>query len=638
MFPTGTAENRKMNAMPSNKTIKKRKKQELAFEYLIPSVLMAGWVPLIMRFNLYSSHLTGYDWFPDSDKQLDTFLRYKQWAVVVLACICILILIIRKYYYYRTLSKEKFMIPAGIFGIFVLLSAIFGKHPLLAFAGGNIIFQSALAWLGFLVICYYTYDTIISMDHLLWFLRWSEWFILAELLIATFQGFGMDLLRTQVGKLLYYPVAHWGDWDMLHVRATDTEAYGTLFNVDYVSMYLAVLVPIFIGLIIVEKKLWRKLLNAGLCALSLFVGLHGAASWLIGIGGALAVGAFVLCSRRRKSMLICCAAAAALFLGGLAAINKVPVLKEKTVAFLGLAGEDDYVPVEKVYTGKTGIEYTMKDGRKFKVSYDLSDNDKKLTPEVKTEDGQVLTPVLQDEATQTYVFSEEGWSDLAVRVTTKSYTHSVDIIAANGVLTYTKDDKKGYLYINPVQKKIKLPTNEPVEVAHVFPDRLFTGRGRIYNKSLPLLRHTLFIGAGANNFIIIYPQWDYIGKTYLGQDFNTYDTKPHSLYLQTWIEEGFIAFAALMVFFFWYLVDSIRLYRKTLWMDYYDKTKPEEDRKKAVALSVVGFAIFIGVVGYLIVGLANDSTICTAPVCWTLLGAGWAVNKLTKANAKTLAK
>ena len=80
-----------------------------------------------------------------------------------------------------------------------------------------------------------------------------------------------------------------------------------------------------------------------------------------------------------------------------------------------------------------------------------------------------------------------------------------------------------------------------------------------------------------------------------------------------WIQEGFIAFAALMVFSAWYVCDCIKKYRKVT----------REDHS-----GIIGIAIMTGVIGYLIAVIANDSTICTAPVFWTVLGLGWGIDSL----------
>ena len=85
-----------------------------------------------------------------------------------------------------------------------------------------------------------------------------------------------------------------------------------------------------------------------------------------------------------------------------------------------------------------------------------------------------------------------------------------------------------------------------------------------------------------------------------------------------------------MVFFFWYLFQSLRIYRKAVFKDAYTGTLTEAELKDKLALARMGFGISVGVLAYLIVVLANDSTICTGPVFWTILGAGWGVNALVR--------
>ena len=127
----------------------------------------------------------------------------------------------------------------------------------------------------------------------------------------------------------------------------------------------------------------------------------------------------------------------------------------------------------------------------------------------------------------------------------------------------------------------------------------------------------MLIGAGADNYIMVYPQRDYIlnGYSLWERNSNTLNVKPHCFYLQVWIQEGFIALVAIMVFFAWYLLQSMKLY--------YQVKKDDE-------LGVLGYATFLGILAYLIAVLANDSTICTAPVFWAVLGLGWGINTLRR--------
>lgn len=122
----------------------------------------------------------------------------------------------------------------------------------------------------------------------------------------------------------------------------------------------------------------------------------------------------------------------------------------------------------------------------------------------------------------------------------------------------------------------------------------------------------VFMGAGANSYLFEYPQNDYISQAYV-YGFNSYGVKAHSWYLQQWVETGLIGTLSLIIFLCWYVVRSIRIYRR---VDLHE------------SISWVGFGIFAAVLVYLLVAIVNDSNVCTAPVFWGMLGLGLAVNRM----------
>lgn len=46
------------------------------------------------------------------------------------------------------------------------------------------------------------------------------------------------------------------------------------------------------------------------------------------------------------------------------------------------------------------------------------------------------------------------------------------------------------------------------------------------------------------------------------------------------------------------------------------------------SLVLIGFGIYVGTVAYMIVAMANDGNVTTAPVFWCVLGLGMAVNRM----------
>jgi hypothetical protein len=139
---------------------------------------------------------------------------------------------------------------------------------------------------------------------------------------------------------------------------------------------------------------------------------------------------------------------------------------------------------------------------------------------------------------------------------------------------------------------------------------LATNRGYIWSRTLPLLRNSLLLGVGRDNFVYSFPNDDYVGKVNCGFD-GQIVTKPHNMYLQIAVEDGIPACLILIVL---YVLLGIRTFRGCF------------VKGKLTTRQLVGIAIFCGLTGYMVAGLANDSSICVAPVFWTLFGLGYAVN------------
>ncbi len=167
-----------------------------------------------------------------------------------------------------------------------------------------------------------------------------------------------------------------------------------------------------------------------------------------------------------------------------------------------------------------------------------------------------------------------------------------------------------YYYLNNELNQVKA---RKVENAGLFDDGFLSGRGGIWNRSLPLLKRHILLGAGANAFVMEYPQEDFVSLNYLyGWDYTEYNVKAHSLYLGNMIENGIVGTLFLVGFFVLYLISGVRKYcRKSM----------VSSAGGGTYVYYVKFGLFLGCVGYMISGFINDSNVCTAPVFWAFLGA-----------------
>lgn len=107
---------------------------------------------------------------------------------------------------------------------------------------------------------------------------------------------------------------------------------------------------------------------------------------------------------------------------------------------------------------------------------------------------------------------------------------------------------------------------------------------------------------------------DYVGK--VNSEFNAQlITKPHNMYLQIWTQDGMLACLALIAL---YVMLVIATWGNCM------------NAEKKTWLQKTAMAIFCGASGYMVVGLANDSSVCVAPLFWILMGLGFAVNHMIK--------
>lgn len=68
-----------------------------------------------------------------------------------------------------------------------------------------------------------------------------------------------------------------------------------------------------------------------------------------------------------------------------------------------------------------------------------------------------------------------------------------------------------------------------------------------------------------------------------------------------------------------YLIDCYKAYHKSSYSTFTEQ---------------MGVLILVGTLGYMISGMINDSTITVAPLFWTLLGVGFACNRMVKESVE----
>ncbi len=588
------------------------KKESITF--WLPIVLILAVVPLITIIHMYDNGISGEAWAGKSGETADFFLYYKSRILMILGLVITVLLGTRLMQGDKGCFLEKnawiHLIPVGVFATFSLVSALFSTHIKEAFWGGYEQFEGVLVILVYVVSFLLVYGYVKKEEVIVFLLNALIIGSLIVSVLGVFQAFKLDWIQSDWARGLLTPeLAGRGDFN-IKLNFERGMAYSTLHNPNYVGSYVAVALPLTVMLAFWAKSYMFRILAAGSCVCQLIM-LYASQSLTgcIGVAGAAAALIVFLIPYARKHIGISVAAAAVMIAWIVVLFIAKPGLLDK---FLHDDGDRTAYTIQSIQTKKNSFEIETGSGRKVVGrfasgdtvrSFELTDAKGKKLSTQKGEDGVVtLTEKGYEKiqfagvALQTSKDEKDVMESLQVRADGKKW----NFVKKEGKLRYYNETGK----LDKIRKVDSVGFKNNYDFA--------TRRGYIWSRTFPLLPATAFFGIGQDNFIYEFPNDDYVGK--VNCSFNgEIITKPHNMYLQIWTQDGMFACLALIAL---YLMLAVSTFRLCL------------NGEKKTWLQKVSIAIMCSASGYMIVGLANDSTICVAPVFWVLMALGLAVNRM----------
>lgn len=585
-------------------------KSKASNKALIPIILLMGFIPLIVHMYQYNANLSQFDWFPSgSDGQVDFFFGWKMIAIIIVGIVMVGILLYRYLKKKETLRFENAFYCLFFYGLFVAMSALFSGYKYWVVRGTYELLEPVWCVCAYILVCYYAYQYVREERQLKTVLFWSGIGVAIVTVIGVFQYWGMDFFRGTLGKHLITNPSYWDQLDSINFAVPERVAYTTLYNQNFLSFYFGILIPLVFCLIIATKKWWGRIL---LCILEVgclicLKGCNSDSGWMALLAGC-AIAAFVLLSRKKKTLLV----GVGILVAGCIAfgwmVTNTSTGQRILSTIIGTYHLEENVRLDGITTGDEYAELDI-DGNKLRVSYTLDENHN-LQMFCKDDNDAQLPLELVDSDTFKYQIDDTRFANITVQPMWYGNDTMAIVVSIDGQdWSFTQVDGEGYYYYNLAGKMMKY---QNVKSADIFREDAFSLRGRIWNLTIPLLGKHILIGSGANTFMFEYPQNDYIFHHYMDPN-NTYDVKAHSWYLQQGLETGVIGTIALLIFIGWYLVRSIRIYRRVELHD---------------CISWIGFGLFAGILVYLFAAMVNDSNVCTAPVFWGVLGLGFATNRM----------
>lgn len=600
-----------------SKNVYKNRKKSNAL--MLPIILMMGFVPLIVHMFEYDSNLSQFDWFPtNSESQVDFFFAWKMIAIVIIGVVMIGIMLYR-----YAKKKEQFQFENAfymlfVYAMFVAMSALFSSYKYWVARGTYELFEPVWAVFAYMILCYYVYNYVQEEKQVNKVLLWAGVGMALVTLIGVFQYFGKDFFKTGFGKHLITDTSFWGNLDNLNFNMAEGTSYTTLYNPNFLSFYFGMLIPLLACLFIGAKKVWQRaalVVTEILCIICL-KGSGSDSGWMAVAAGA-AIAVLVLLSRGKKLRYVGGALVVAGIIGSIVIANTTSFGESIKNTITGTYHMEDQYSLNDIATNDEDVVLKIWDNA-LSVSYDIAE-DGTIQILCKDSDGNPLGQTLADEGTQTYSIDDERFANVQVQPVTFDQTAGISVYVDGISWNFVKTDDDGYEFLNPAGKLVKY---EKVKQSNLFKEDAMSFRGHIWNTTIPVLGKHVFVGSGANTYLLERPQNEYIGQAYI-YGFNNYDVKAHCWYLQQWVETGLLGTLALIGFLLWYIIRSIRIYRR---VDLHEH------------LSWVGVGLFAAVLVYVIAAVANDSNVCTAPVFWGMLGLGMAVNRMLVAKENLFVK
>lgn len=578
---------------------------------LYPLIIVMAIIPLIVHQKVVPTNLEEYSWFSFSETAMDFFLYYKSVWLVIMTLIMLVILIVQVLQKKEYQKIPKFMIPIGIYGLFIILSIIFSENRDFSINGIMEQYESGVVLLGYLIFMYYAYLLVDTENKAEFLIKAWAVSIAVLCILGLLQVLSHDFFATDFGKKLILSKEYWDNLDDVSFTFGVNRIYLTLYNPNYVGVYATIAIPILVSFVFFTKNIIGKVIY-GILTVGMLICIVGSQSKTAFLSLAVVmILAIIICRKRIfqhwKFVIPGVIVLAIVFFVFDASIGHSYTNSIKA-AFKTLTQSQTSEPaVTEVDTldDEIVIHYL---NNPLHISY--TRNGDSFSIQALDDAGNEI-PVIQEEVN--IVLQDELFTGVTITPVTFSEQYGIQVVIGGHTWYFTNEAKEGdssYYFYTPYGKWDKVNNPEVFEMN----EDMFSRRGYIWSRTIPLLKENIFVGSGPDTYTIEFPQDDYVGLENYGYK-GSIVTKPHNMYLQIGVQTGVISLIAFLAFYIMYFVQSIRIYIKGKFDTY---------------ASQLGVGIFLASIGYMIAGITNDSTITVAPIFWILMGVGFSMNKIVK--------
>jgi hypothetical protein len=606
------------------------------FQWL-PILLFSAVVILITRMATYERPMDQFYWTNSGNDLTDFFSYGKMVAIVSITALALLVILYRFFSQSFVLKRTGIYIPMLIYVLFVGFSYLLSDYKEFSLWGWNDRFEGTVVLIAYMFMLFYVINTIQSEKSVKVTLAAVGISSSVLGLLGISQALDKDFFRTAFGQKLITPnsmlesgITMHDHIDMMKEQGKlaleftfqNKEIYQTVYNINYVSFYLTLLIPVF-GLLFIrsimkkkEEPLWKKLIYGLLFGLLIYNLIGSASSGGI-FGMAIVVLLAIILFNKRiiswwKPLLVL--VLITVLVGGITYDRWLPEIQN---TFKMVSPETQVADSETADVPAGHLDYIKTEGNTITLGYNGETLIFTTFPEDPTslmitdEEDNVL-PIKETNVSPIYFVDQEPFTSITVRPAQDDGGNSYLVIGTDGDEWPFRIQETGVQYLTGLGQLVSL---EPVPAYGFETNQGFgSGRGYIWSRTLPMMKETLLTGHGADTYCAYFPHHDYVGKYNSGTFSTVKDIivdKPHNMYMGMWIGTGMISVLAFLGIMALYFIQSIRIYWKG---------------ELSSFLDFAGAGILLGVVGFLFAGLVNDSSVSVMPLFYTLLGLGISIN------------
>lgn len=585
----------------------------------MPIILMLAVVPLIVRAKIVMlDENTAKFW--TGNYQIDLF-SYTKTRIIMLLTVWMLA---NAFFFFskkdfKKLKESKWIFyPVIVFVFSLIVSTILSEHKDIAIWGAPERYEGMIVHLCYIIMFLYTYMTLKTEEDFK-YIKYSILFLASAMaFIGLMQAFGKDILTMDFMRNVIVPKEY---REMLSSVTTEGQnVYLTLQNSNYVGTYVSMIIP-FIFMLCFSKN-ESKLIKGWMMIISLLTILILAKSHS-------RAGMF--------SLFIVALISVILFLKKLLKNKKIVLIMLIIIGFTFIIAENItntwFSYNAKLIFNETKSIFMKSNSYIDKNSYDLSVYD------IKVEGNRLILNTIVGivefsiKDNNYLIVNSNKENKLTIKDFTKTYAldNYLDGLSINLFKVDKNDVYLDILYNNKLYYKVKynfsnntwktIDSNgkecEFINASHIGfsgKEKLGSGRGYIWSRTLPIILKQPFLGYGPDTFVTVFPQNDLPAKLYVYGSSNIITDKPHNMYLLYLINFGLVGFTSVCSIYIYYLMTFLKLYIIN-------------NRKDISNVACVALTI-----GYMLSGFFNDSLPVISPVFWIVLGSGVSLNEIVGKN------